>query len=99
MTDKTPSVSMTISMGGQNFRIRVMPEEQQFFEEVARYAESTFEEVSRQTVAGGPQVWAMTAFQLARELLEQRGRAQMSDEERARINRMIERIEKVTLNS
>lgn len=99
MTDKTPSVSMEIRMSGQSFRIRVMPEEQAFFEEVARYVESTFEEVSRQTVAGGPQVWAMTAFQLARELLEQRGREQMSEDERARINRMIERIEKVTLNS
>lgn len=93
------TVSMPISMGGHTFRIRVAPEEQQFFEEVARYAETTFDEISKQAVAGGPQVWAMTAFQLARELLEQRGRGRMSEEERSRINRMIERIEKVTLNS
>jgi predicted HAD superfamily phosphohydrolase len=99
MSDGNPSVSMSITMGGQTFRIRVAPEEQKFFEEVAKYAESTFDEVSRQAMAAGPQVWAMTAFQLARELLEQRGREQMSEEERARINRMIERIEKVTLNS
>lgn len=94
-----PTVSMTIMMGGQSFRIRVSPEEQAAFQEIARYAESTFEEISRQTVTGGPQVWAMTAFQLARELFEQRGRQQMSDEERSRINRMIERIEKITLHS
>lgn len=94
-----PTVSMTIMMGGQSFRIRVNPEEQAAFQEIARYAESTFEEIGRQTVAGGPQVWAMTAFQLARELFEQRGRQQMSEEERSRINRMIERIEKITLHS
>jgi cell division protein ZapA (FtsZ GTPase activity inhibitor) len=94
-----PTVSITISMSGQSFRIRVHPEEQAFYEEVARYAESAFEEISRQAVTGGPQAWAMTAFQLARELFEQRGRQAMSDEERARINRMIERIEKVTLRS
>lgn len=99
MSDNTPSVSMTVSMGGQTFRIRVMPEEQAFFEEVARYVESTFEEVGRQAMAGGPQVWAMTAFQLARELLEARGKERMSEAERERINRMIERIEKVSLGS
>lgn len=99
MSDPAPSVSMTVSMGGQTFRIRVLPEEQAFFEQVARYAESTFEEVGRQAMAGGPQVWAMTAFQLARELLEARGRERMSEAERERINRMIERIEKVSLGS
>jgi cell division protein ZapA (FtsZ GTPase activity inhibitor) len=95
----SPTVSISITMSGQTFRIRVNPDEQAFFEDVARYAENTFEEISRQAVTGGPQAWAMTAFQLARELLEQRGRQAMSEEERDRINRMIERIENVTLHS
>lgn len=97
MSDNTDTISIDIRIGGQSFRIRIAPEEQAFFEEVARYTEKTHDEISRQAVAGGAQVWAMTAFQLARELLQQRG--QMTDEERERINRMIERIEKVSFSS
>jgi hypothetical protein len=89
-----PTVSVPLKVGGQTFRVRIPPEEKDFYERTAKFTEETYQEIAGQTVAGGAQVWAMTAFQLASELLECRRELGSLEDHRERIDRLIQRIEK-----
>ena len=90
------TVSYKITIGDQTFRIRISPEEKDLYDRVARFTEASFKETSRQSVSGGAQVWAMTAFQIACELMDLQDEARPADDEKDRIQKMIQRIEEVT---
>lgn len=90
------TISIPLQVGNQSFRVRIPPEEKEFYEQIARFTQETFDEVSGHSVSGGPQVWAMTAFQIASELLECREELGETRADKARIERLIQRIEEST---
>lgn len=98
MTDDATK-SLQITVGDQTFRVRVRPDEEEFYRDVANYTNEAFEHVHSQAVEGGGKVWAMTAFQIASELLDIQRGGGMKDDDRERIKRLIQRIEEVSLNS
>lgn len=87
------TVSFKVSVGDQVFRVRIPADEKPFYERVARYTETAYQEISDQIVTGGPQAWAMAAFQIACDLIEAQEGGGSSVQDRARIKRLIERIE------
>ena len=96
---ESPTVSFKVSVGDQSFRVRIPADEKSFYESAARLTEATYEEITGKTVTGGPQAWAMAAFQIACDLSEARDRSgedEANPEHRARIERLIQRIEDVT---
>ncbi len=95
MSEESTS-SLQITVGDQTFRVRVRPNEETFYREVADYTNEAFEHVRSQAVSGGGRVWAMTAFQIASELLDTQRGGGMNDDDRERIKRLIQRIEEVT---
>lgn len=99
MTDER-YVSHKITIGTQTFRVRIPPEEREFYDRAAAFTESTFSEICDDGVTGGPQAWAMTAFQIACDLIEAREAARPgSGVSREQIERLIRRIEDVTSNA
>ena len=97
MSDES-SMSFKVTVGDQSFRIRIQPAEKAYYERISRFTESTYQEVAKQAVEGGPRVWAMTAFQIASELYHQHSGEDInwSEEQRERIDRLIQRIEDAT---
>ena len=96
---ESPTVAFKVSVGDQSFRVRIPADEKGFYESAARLTEATYEEISGKTVTGGPQAWAMAAFQIACDLTEVQDRGgdgAANPEQRARIERLIQRIEDVT---
>lgn len=91
-------ISHSVIVGDQTFRIRIPADQRARYDEIARLTEETFKTISSQALAGGARVWAMTAYQLATELLEARESSRTgAPDEDERIERMIRRIEAITL--
>lgn len=88
-------ISHKITLGSQSFNIRIQPEEREYYDRIARFTEQFYEDIYGQGVVGGaPQVWAMTAFQIAIELFETRQEAGLADGDRqVRLQKLLERIE------
>ena len=95
------TVSVKINLGDQTFHVRVEPEEKDHYERVASFTDSSFRAVCSEVMTSGAQAWAMTAFQLASDLLtdsEDKGHA-VGAIDNARIKRLLRRIEEVTANT
>ena len=97
--EEEQSVSHKVIVGEQTFKIRIHPEERAFYDRVSDFTEQTFREIIAEGVTGGPEAWAMTAFQIACDLIESRGNQKTTPESQARIERLIRRIEDVTANT
>lgn len=93
---ESPTVSFKVSVGDQTFRVKIPAEERGFYERAADFTESAYQEICNSAVTGGPQAWAMAAFQIACDLLESQENAGKDVEGQARIQRLIRRIEDVT---
>lgn len=96
------TISMNIKVGDQSFRIRVRPDEKALYEEIARLTDATFKDISEHALTGGSKAWAMTAFQIATDLVEAQhagNGGSPAPRDDARIKQLIRRIEEVTLNN
>ncbi len=92
MAEKS-TISQKISIGDQSFSIRIHPDEKSYYDRIAKYVETAHADVRKHGVVGGPQVWAMTAFQIAIELFDTRTEAGGFVDEQERVKKMIRRIE------
>ena len=94
------SVSHKIDIGEQSFRIRVHPDEREFYDRVAAFTDRTFREIRDEGMTASSGAWAMAAFQIACDLFDTRANgAPSTPESQARIDRLIRRIEEVTSNA
>lgn len=103
MSEDTTLIPFQVVVADQTFRVRIRPEERERFERIARFTKGAFEDVAGQAIASGAKAWAMTAFQIACELYDTQQQlreaaddAGASRETQERIERIIQRIEKVT---
>ncbi len=94
MTDFS-NISHKVTIADQSFNIRVLPEDQGYYDRIAKFVEGVHRDIREQGFVGSAnQVWAMTAFQIALEFSESREAEAESDAERKeRVARMLKRIE------
>lgn len=93
----SPTVSFKVSVGDQSFRVRIPADEREFYEQAAELTDEAYQEICGSAITGGPQAWAMTAFQIACDLMEARQAKDEPPEVHAeRIERLIRRIEDAT---
>jgi cell division protein ZapA (FtsZ GTPase activity inhibitor) len=89
--------SLSVTVGGETFRIRVLPAEGERYQRAAALANAAIEQVqSGSVVLGGPRAMAMALFQLAVELDDVRESQRQTQEGRDRLRQLIDRIDRAT---
>lgn len=91
------SETLAVSVCGEDLRMRVHPDDADFYQEAADMVNKTWEKVRRSGVVEPPQkTLAMTAFHLAADLIDARDAIAGARQGNKRLNNLIERIDHVT---
>jgi cell division protein ZapA (FtsZ GTPase activity inhibitor) len=91
------SDSLAVRICGEDLRLRVHPDDSDFYQEAAELVNKTWEKVRQKRVAELPQkTLAMTAFQLAADLIDARDAIAGARQGNKRLTNLIERIDHIT---
>ena len=92
------TISHRVVIADQAFRVRIHPDEIEYYDKIARHAEGVIRELRAQqggANSNASQAWAMTAFQIAIELFETRAELTAFQGAKDRIERISERLARV----
>lgn len=92
------TISHRVVIADQAFRVRIHPDEIEYYDRIARHAEASVRELRGQQGGASSmasQAWAMAVFQIAIELFETRAELQMFQESKDRLERLNERLARV----